>query len=64
MRKQEIMKVLREGLEQRTIEQLKEDARTAMKSQQYAANLIFNVALSILEERLTPADYAAFEDSL
>lgn len=48
----------------RTDEQLKNDAREAMKSDDYGANVIFVTSLSILEERLTQEDYKSFEDSL
>lgn len=48
----------------RTIEQLKNDAKASMKSDDYGANLIFVTATSLLESKLSESDYKAFEDSL
>lgn len=51
-------------LKTRTTEQLKNDARAAMESEQATAGLIFVFALQELESRLSAEEYAHFENNL
>jgi len=48
----------------RTNEELKNDVKASMISTDSSANLIFVLALNILEDRLTTEEYSKFEDSL
>jgi hypothetical protein len=48
----------------RTNEELKNDVKASMISTDSSANLIFVLALNILEDRLTAEEYNKFEDSL
>ena len=51
-------------LEGRTTEQLKSDAREAMLSTDEGANIVFVLALEVLESRLSGEEYQAFEQGL
>ena len=48
----------------RTNEELKNDVKASMISTDSSANIIFVLALNILEDRLTTEEYSKFEDSL
>lgn len=51
-------------LNQRTTEQLKNDVKVAMNSEDATANIIFVLALNILEDRLNKEEYEKFEETL
>ena len=48
----------------RTNEDLNNDVKASMISTDSSANIIFVLALNILEDRLTTEEYSKFEDSL
>ena len=56
--------LIKSRLEKRTNEQLMNDTRVAMDSNDEGSNLIFVLALNILEDRLTNEEYVLFEESL
>ena len=56
--------IIENNLKTRTTEELKNDIKEAMNSEDEGSNIVFCLGLSVLEERLTIEDYAKFEDSL
>jgi hypothetical protein len=59
-----IMQTLKEKLNQRSTEELKQDMRVAMASDSLDSIKIFVLGLNLLEERLSKSEYELFEDSL
>ncbi len=51
-------------LKERTTEQLMEDVKVAKDSTEEGSTTIFCLALNVLEERMTEAEYQQFENSL
>lgn len=64
MKAGEFKEAINAKLQKRSTDQLKNDVVAAMKSDDYGANTIFVVALSILENRLSKEEYNEFEESL
>ena len=56
--------LIKTKLATRTNEELKNDVKASMISTDSSANIIFVLALNILEDRLTADEYSKFEDSL
>ena len=56
--------LIKTKLATRTNEELKNDVKASMISTDSSANIIFVLALNILEDRLTTEEYSKFEDSL
>tara|TARA_R110000796_G_scaffold4805_2_gene18254 strand:+ start:7508 stop:7696 length:189 start_codon:yes stop_codon:yes gene_type:complete len=59
-----IMQTLKEKLNQRSTEELKQDIRVAMASDSLGSIRVFISGLNLLEERLSKSEYELFEDSL
>lgn len=51
-------------LETRTTDELKQDVKVAMDSEDENSTLIFVCALDVLEKRLSKSEYHQFEESL
>lgn len=51
-------------LKERTTEQLMEDVKVAKNSTEDGSTTVFCLALNVLEERMTEAEYQKFESSL
>ena len=56
--------LINKKLNQRTTEELKNDVKVAMNSEDATANIIFVLALNILEDRLNKEEYEKFEETL
>lgn len=59
-----IKSIIENKLSSRTIEQLKNDVKVAMTSEEEGSNMIFVIAMNILESKLSESEYANFEESL
>ena len=59
-----IKDLINKKLNQRTTEELKNDVKVAMNSEDATANIIFVLALNILEDRLNKEEYEKFEETL
>jgi len=55
---------IKEKLSKRSIEELKNDVREAMNSEEQGSTLVFSIGLDVLEEKLDPQEYSEFEESL
>jgi len=51
-------------LRARTTEQLINDVKVAMNSEDEGSIIVFSCGLNVLEERMTESEYEQFEDSL
>jgi hypothetical protein len=56
--------LINKKLNQRTTEELKNDVKVSINSEDSTANIIFVLALNILEERLSQEEYEKFEETL
>jgi hypothetical protein len=59
-----LKKVIESKLNARTNEELKNDVKEAMNSEEEGSTIIFTLALNILEDRMSEEEYEAFEESL
>ena len=60
----EVKRIIENKLNTRTTSQLKEDIKTAMKSESEESGIIFVLGLNVLENRISETEYELFEDSL